>query len=422
MIKNITTYTVALFFVLALVLTNRAGARVTSYTFHYHSVTDSTEIDKPLTKSERREAKRRAKRGEDISTDTLKSNLPFSELKGIEKVKYLVDSLREKGVTVDSITIDSIARHYFSDTLVVKGGVLPKLNTTGSLSNARILDSLIYAEALELGKKDEKKERINIFRDTVSFGRMSTLAIAFPGYGQIYNKQYWKLPMLYGSVAGLTYAGVKLGQRSSHYKNLFNTAIADGKQEDVDRYYAKHRDYTTASTLLYVGAGLTYMYFLADGAFNYKGKEDSKNRATYLAFMFPGAGQIYNKQYWKLPIVYGGFATFAYIINFNGRGYTRYNNAYQAVLNGETDEFNGTISEEVLMNTKNNFRRARDMAIIYTFGFYLVTVVDAYVAASFKQYDISDDLSLQVAPSINVIENGFGGAAGSYGMSLRFTF
>ncbi len=386
------------------------------------------DVDSISNKSiEKRKNKRRKdKKLEETAIDTTKSKLPFDKLEGIDKVIYLVDSLRTAGVTVDSVTIDSLARHYFTDTIVVRKGVMPKLNADGSLSNARILDSLIYAEKLELGKKDKKKDRINIFRDSVSFGRLSTLSIVLPGYGQIYNKQYWKLPVLYGSVAALTFTGAVMGNKSNDYKELFNQSIAEGNQPNVDKNYAKYRDYKTASTLFYVSAGLSYMYFMADAAFNYEGIEDSKNRATYLAFMFPGAGQIYNKQYWKLPIVYAGFATFAYIINFNGRGYTRYNNAYLAVLKGEPDEFEGRLTEEVLRNTKNNFRRARDMSIFYTIGFYLLTVVDAYVSASFKQYDISDDLSLNVAPSINLLNNrGFAGGkpvSGSYGMSLFITF
>ncbi len=396
-------------------------------------VSDSTEvkIENKDTKKRRLFARKASRKGtsESVeSVDSLKKQLTFDELKGIDKVKYLVDSLRSGGVSVDSLTIDSLARRYFTDTIVVKGGVLPKINADGSLSNARILDSLIYAEILDLGKKKKSKEdRVNIFKDSLSFSRMSTTAIVFPGYGQIHNRQYWKLPVLYGSVSGLVYAGARVGQQAKSYTNQFNLAVANGNQSEIDRLYGKSRDYKTASTLLYVGAGLTYMYFLADGAFNYKGKEDSKSRASYLAFMFPGAGQIYNKQYWKLPIVYGGFATFAYIINFNGRGYIRYNNAYEAVRDGLPDEFNGHFSLDVLKNSKDNFRRARDMAILYTFAFYMITVVDAYVSASFKQYDVSDDLSFRVAPTINYVNHAntpyrTSSGGGNYGLSLSITF
>lgn len=361
-----------------------------------------------------------------VDTTALKKDtLTLSNAKGVDKVRLLVDSLRKSGVSVDSANIDSLARHYFSDTLKVKGGLLPKINADGSLSNARILDSLLFAERLLENKENEKKERVNIFKDSISFGKMSTLAIVLPGFGQMYNKQYWKLPVLYGGVAAFTFGGLMMNNKAKNAHNDFNTAIANGDQAGTDHHYGKYRDYKTYSSLLYVGAVATYMYFLADGAFNYKSAEDDKNRATYLAFMFPGAGQIYNKQYWKLPIVYGGFATMIYIINFNGRGYTRYKRAYDALTQGLPNEFGVKYSEDILRNTKNNFRRARDMAIFYAAGFYLLTVVDAYVSASFKQYDISDDLSIQVTPKIDY--NNYGttsrnSGGGSYGMTMRFTF
>lgn len=373
---------------------------------------------KGLSRAERRALR---KRGFDTLTPQQRG-LTIATATGVDKIKLIVDSLRESGVVVDSTTIDSLARQLFSDTLRVTGGVMPKINSDGSLTNARILDSLLFAERLAASRREMKREKVNIFRDSISFGKMSTLAVIMPGYGQAYNKQYWKMPVMYAGVGAFTAAGVLVGNKGKEYKTKFDNAVAEGNQTGIDTYYGQYRDYQTASTMLYVGAGLTYMYFLADAAFNYRWKEDDKNRAMYLAFMFPGAGQMYNGQYWKLPIVYGGFATMAYVINFNGRGYTRFKTAYENVVNGLPDEFDGRLSETVLQNTKNSFRRARDQAIFYTIGFYLITVVDAYVSASFKKYDISDDLSMQLSPSVEYMQLGRANASGSCGMSMNFTF
>lgn len=385
--------------------------------------------EKQTRKKEKRERKRNKKASEIVNlleTGLKSDSLTISTATGKKKIELLVDSLRKAGVKVDSTSLDSLARRFFADTIRVRGGILPQINAEGSLTNARILDSILYAEKVAMSKEASKKERLNIFRDTIPFGRMSTLAIVMPGYGQLYNKQYWKLPVLYGGVAAFTYAGVSFGKKAQTHKSNLNRAKEFGNQVATDYYFAKYRDAKTTSTMMYVGAVATYMYFMADAAFNYKGVEDSKNKATYLAFMFPGAGQLYNKQYWKLPIVYGGFATFAYIINFNGRGYTRYKRAYDDISSGRPDEFGGRYDAEILRNTKNNFRRARDMAIFYTAGFYLLTVIDAYVSASFKQYDVSDDLSLRVAPMINYDHMGSIGSGrgfgGSYGMSMTFRF
>lgn len=412
--------------IIALCFTHRVDATTLSHSKE-SSITiksDSTQI-----KKKKKEKRKKGNKIADILADSMSvksDSLTISNAKGTKKIELLIDSLRKKGVIVDSLTIDSLARHYFSDTLKVRAGVLPKINSDGNTTNARILDSLLFAERLAQNNIEKEKKRINLFRDTVPFGRVTTLAIIFPGYAQMYNKQYWKLPILYGGVGAFAATGAMMGNKGKSIKREFDAAVTAQNQPEIDRLYGKYRNYQTATTLLYVGAAVTYMYFLADGAFNYKGEEDAKNRATYLAFMFPGAGQIYNKQYWKLPIVYGGFATLGYIINFNGRGYTRYKRAYDAVTAGETDEFNGTYSEDVLRNTKNNFRRARDMAIFYTVGFYLLTVVDAYVSASFKQYDISDDLSIKVAPVIDYNQIGSNynrnSGNGSYGLSMRLTF
>ena len=363
----------------------------------------------------------------EIKKDSLEVGKDTSTINvtGAKTIELLVDSLRKSGVVVDSLTVDSLARHFFSDTTKVKFGILPRINTTGNLYRARILDSLLFAEQLAKNNLEEdKKDRLHLFKDTVSFGTMSRVAVVLPGYGQMYNKQYWKLPILYGGVGAFATVGAILGKKSSTIKKDFDLAVKNDNQTDIDYYYGRYRDYKTSSTLMYVGAVATYMYFMADAAFNYEGDADAKDRATYLALMFPGAGQIYNEQYWKLPIVYGGFAAMAYIINFNGRGYTRYKRAYDDVTQGIPDEFDGNYTEEQLRNTKNSFRRARDMAIFYMAGFYLLTVVDAYVSASFKQYDISDDLSLRVAPLIdyNQMGNTTTGASGSFGMSMSITF
>ena len=403
-------------------------------------VTAASINQKPLIekKEDKKEKKKRSRKRKvkDILVDSLNikndslgiknDSLTISTTTGAKKIELLLDSLRKSGVVVDSLTIDSLARHYFSDTLKVKAGVLPRVNASGSLLNARILDSLLFAERLAQNNlENEKTDRLHLFRDTIPFSKMSAISVVFPGYGQMYNKQYWKLPILYGGVAAFATTGAIFGKKSRSIKKDFDLAVANKDQANIDYHYGKYRDSKTVSTLMYAGAVATYMYFMADAAFNYKGVEDNKNRATYLALMFPGAGQIYNEQYWKLPIVYGGFATMAYILNFNGRGYTRYKRAYDNALLGLPHEFEGRMTDDQLKNGKNSFRRARDMSIFFMAGFYILTVVDAYVSASFKQYDISDDLSVRVAPLIDYNQMGTmprESINGTYGMSMSFTF
>ena len=136
-------------------------------------------------------------------------------------------------------------------------------------------------------------------------------------------------------------------------------------------------------------------------------------KATWSALVFPGGGQIYNHKYWKLPIVYGGFLGCAYALNWNNQMYSDYSQAYLDIM----DDDPGTASYEdmlpprynveankeyltrVFKNRKDNYRRQRDLSIFCFIGVYLLSVVDAYVDAELSNFDISNDLSVQVRPT-----------------------
>ena len=136
-------------------------------------------------------------------------------------------------------------------------------------------------------------------------------------------------------------------------------------------------------------------------------------KATWCALVFPGGGQIYNHKYWKLPIVYGGFLGCAYALNWNNQMYSDYSQAYLDIM----DDDPGTASYEdmlpprynveankeyltrVFKNRKDNYRRQRDLSIFCFIGVYLLSVVDAYVDAELSNFDISNDLSVQVRPT-----------------------
>lgn len=136
-------------------------------------------------------------------------------------------------------------------------------------------------------------------------------------------------------------------------------------------------------------------------------------KATWSALVFPGGGQIYNHKYWKLPIVYGGFLGCAYALNWNNQMYSDYSQAYLDIM----DDDPGTASYEdflpprynveankeyltrVFKNRKDNYRRQRDLSIFCFIGVYLISVVDAYVDAELSNFDITDDLSVEVRPA-----------------------
>ena len=131
-------------------------------------------------------------------------------------------------------------------------------------------------------------------------------------------------------------------------------------------------------------------------------------KATWLALVIPGGGQIYNRKYWKLPIFYGGFAGCAYALTWNSKMYKDYSAAYKDAVNGNfnsstiTDllppNYNYTESQltETLRKRKDTFRRYRDLSIFAFIGVYLLSVVDAYVDAELSNFDITPDLSMKV--------------------------
>ena len=141
----------------------------------------------------------------------------------------------------------------------------------------------------------------------------------------------------------------------------------------------------------------------------------SPKRALWMALVLPGAGQIYNRKYWKLPIIYGGFVGCAYAMRWNNMMYRDYSQAYLDIMDNDptTESYNqflhlGTqITEankarwqEIFRKRKDRYRRWRDMSFFVMVGVYAFSVIDAYVDASLSEFDISPDLSLKIAPAV----------------------
>ncbi len=138
-------------------------------------------------------------------------------------------------------------------------------------------------------------------------------------------------------------------------------------------------------------------------------------RALWLALVLPGAGQIYNRKYWKLPIIYGGFVGCAYAMSWNNQMYHDYSQAYMDIMDDDpnTESYNQFLHlgakiddsnieryKEIFRKRKDRYRRWRDMSMFVMIGVYAFSVIDAYVDASLSEFDISDDLSLRIEPTM----------------------
>ena len=148
-------------------------------------------------------------------------------------------------------------------------------------------------------------------------------------------------------------------------------------------------------------------------------KPDPK-RALWLSIVLPGAGQIYNRKFWKLPIVYGGFVGCIYAMQWNNQMYNDYSRAYLDIMDKDpnTQSYNqflhlGTtitpLNEErfktLFRKRKDYYRRYRDLSFFILIGVYALSVIDAYVDASLSDFNISKDLSMKVAPAIISTKN-----------------
>ena len=136
-------------------------------------------------------------------------------------------------------------------------------------------------------------------------------------------------------------------------------------------------------------------------------------RAVWMSALFPGLGQIYNRRYWKLPIIVAGFMGLGYGMSWNNTQYQDYSNGYMDLMSGDpnkksymdffppnTDEasLDKTWLQSVLKNRKNYYRRNRDLCIICMVGVYLIAIIDAYVDAQLAHFDISPDLTMDISP------------------------
>lgn len=340
------------------------------------------------------------------------------------------DSLRRAAL---SVQFDSLAAaDYAADSAALTALRTDDIVTLDSIALARFESGYTGADTI---KKNLFKKGW-FMSDSMSLSKVCWLSTVIPGYGQIYNKQYWKLPILYGTVG----AGLALFlNESKTYKPLKRefdayTDVSLSRSPELDALQTRMIRSNTRRQI-YLGITVaSYIYFIGDAAVSYKTNDVSDvKKATTLACIFPGAGQIYNKSYWKVPFVIGGFASMIYCVDWNNRGYKRFKKAYALLADyeknpdkypdGPTDEFRGRYSADFIRNQRNNFRRNRDLCIIISGALYVLQIVDAHVDAHLKDYDISDDLTMNLEPLVDyTYVPSLGGNRPVFGFNMNIKF
>lgn len=142
-------------------------------------------------------------------------------------------------------------------------------------------------------------------------------------------------------------------------------------------------------------------------------------KAAFYSAVLPGLGQVYNKRYWKLPLIYGGIGASIYYYDLNNKNFKRYRNAYKRRLAGFTDdEFQDVIFDnDRLIDGMNFYKQYRDQSMLFVIGTYFLNILDANIDAHLKQYNINQNLSLKPYMDQNPIV-----ADHHFGVSLNFNF
>lgn len=216
-------------------------------------------------------------------------------------------------------------------------------------------------------------------KDSMAIGWSFGGSILLPGTSQIYNKDYWKLPIFYAGIGGMLGGGI-----------YYNTQFKKTGDENMKLY----------SNLFFAGAAVFYWAQLMDGAVSYKSyRTHLPGRATVYSILFPGLGQIYNGEYWKLPIYYGGLAVCGYLWHYNNLQYQRFRGAYIEATR-EGGNYTGSYSINNLEYYRDYYWRMRDYFIVATVAIYLIQIIDADVFATMRDVEVNSKLSMGVEPAV----------------------
>lgn len=242
------------------------------------------------------------------------------------------------------------------------------------------------------------------------------------GSYQIYNRDYWKLPIIYGGIG----AGVGLGTYYTiRYKRSL-TAYNEAYALDPETTLAVDTRSRTLGICMFSMAAAVYWGSLLDGATCYKkGTYPNAGRATIYSILMPGLGQAYNGEYWKIPIYWGCLAGATHFLVTNNINYKRYKRIHNEATSPDAT-YSGPISAETAVYYRDVFRRYRDYSIVALVGFYLLQVIDANVFSYMLNFDMSNDLSLHLEPTVITPETAYAFSprdrSAAVGFSVGFRF
>ncbi|MBO6221777.1 MAG: hypothetical protein J6N46_07555, partial [Bacteroidales bacterium] len=231
---------------------------------------------------------------------------------------------------------------------------------------------------------------------TLKIGSMFAGSTVFIGAEQFYNKQYWKIPVIYAGIGTGIGMGIKYNKQYKASKRAYDAAY----EADPETTLTIDQDARRMSNYMFAAAGLIYWGGLMDGVVNYK--RDVKNqagKATIYSILLPGLGQAYNGEFWKIPIYWGAMIGSYHYWSTNNTNYKRYKRIHNEAT-AEDSTYEGLIPAERALYYRNAFRRFRDYSMVALVGSYLLQVIDANVFSYMQDFEVNDDLSMRVGPAV----------------------
>ena len=246
-------------------------------------------------------------------------------------------------------------------------------------------------------------------KNKLKIGTMTAGSAIFIGSSQIYNKDYWKLPIIYGGIGSLAGTG---GYYIHKYKK---------SQKEYDSFMSQKAEFESThssefpfaapaldlkakrtGTWLLAGAGLMYWGTLLDGVVCYESdKKPDPGRATLYSLLLPGLGQIYNGELFKVPIYWGCLLGSVHFLTTYNTNYVRFKRIHnEATTPDPTISSEVPISGETAKWYRDVYRRYRDYSIVATVAFYMLQVIDANVFAYMHDFEVDDNITMNIEPTV----------------------
>ena len=270
---------------------------------------------------------------------------------------------------------------------------------------------------------------------SIKIGTMFAGSLIVPGSAQYYNKDYWKMPVFYAGMGAFATSGGYYMNKYNKTKKAYDLYLSEKEAFEVNfgnieyPFEAPVLDLESKEkgTWLLVGAGLFYWGSILDGVVCYESDhEPNPGRATLYSALLPGLGQIYNGELFKVPIYWGCLLGSVHFLTNNNTNYQRFKNIYNEASLGDSMS---PISAETAKWYRDVYRRYRDYAIVATALFYFLQVLDANVFAYMHDFEVTDDISLNVEPTIIIQDNAYAiqttgnyGHQNTVGLRLGLTF